>query len=96
LETGINPEKPFHTIPFCGKPGIGTAYMGAAGGAYKDGLFVLLSEKGKPLVLDGNLRIAAVAVNEAAYPIVAFLESRYPEIRFVRADGLGEFFESTG
>lgn len=63
-----------------------------AGGAYADGLFILISEKDQPLVKDKRLCAKTVLVNEAAYDMVPFLQARYPSIFFLRAKDIPEHY----
>lgn len=88
LTKGIDKSKPFHTAPLICNNG---TYLGAAGGAYKDGSFILLSKKGGSLLSDG---IETVIVNDAYYKIIDDLAKKFPNINFERADKCLKYFES--
>lgn len=72
------------------------AGFGTAGGAYRDGLFVLLSHRDS-LLADaanpGQIAVMSVLVNEAGYGLIPYLRARYPHIAFVRGDEQQAFFE---
>ena len=60
------------------------AGLGTAGGcAYRDGSFILLSEKDK-LISDSGIK--SVIVNDVYYPIMQDLRKKFPNVNFMRAD----------
>lgn len=93
LSNGIDSNRPFFTAPLsipkadralCG-PGLGTA----GGCAYRDGSFIVTSGKGKSIVKDG---IENVIVNDAYYGIINDLQTRFPNVKFVKSeDAVGYF-----
>jgi len=91
LDKGLKKGKSFHTTKYVEPIGSRTG-LGSFGGAYKDGQFVLLSEKGQMLVQGGKLKPSAVIVNESAYKVIPKLQERYPHIKFIKANEQEAFF----
>ncbi len=91
LTKGIDKTKNFYTAPLAlpaekaagAGPGLG------ASTAYKDGSFVIVADKGKKLLDDG---IKHVIVNDAYYNILPDLQRKFPDVNFVRADEVVEYF----
>ena len=88
LTNGIDKSRKFHTAPLVGKQGVG-AGLGTSGSAYRDGSFILLGEKSKTLIENG---IKHVIVNDAYYSIIDDLVAKFPDVSFVRADKVLEYF----
>lgn len=88
LTNGIDKNRIFYTAPLVSPKGAGAA-LGTAGGAYRDGSFILVSDKSKFLAEDG---IKHVIVNDAYYSIIGDLQKKFPNVNFVRADKAVEYF----
>ena len=88
LTNGIDKTRKFYTAPLVGNGGIG-AGMGTASHAYRDGSFIVVSDKMKLIVNDG---IKHVIVNDAYYNIIKDLQTKFPNVNFVRADQAVEYF----
>ena len=88
LTNGIDNTRTFCTAPLVAPQGVGSG-LGTSGSAYRDGSFILISDKGKNLVDDG---IKHVIVNDAYYNIVSDLQRKFPDVNFVRADEAVEYF----
>ena len=79
LTSGINPEKPFHSMPLTGAKDAAAAF--GAAGPYDTGMFIVLSKPGKMLTES----ITAVLVNEPFYNAVPKLQSAFPQVEFINA-----------
>lgn len=88
LTNGIDKNRKFHSAPLVGNGGIG-AGMGTASHAYRDGSFIVVADKMKLIVDDG---IKHVIVNDVYYDIIKDLQTKFPNVNFVRADEAVEYF----
>ena len=87
LTDGIDTSRWFHTAPLVPKgKGIN---LGTAGGAYRDGSFIIVGEKSK-LITDGGIK--HVIVNDAYYNIIKDLQQKFPDVGFVKAEDVVEYF----
>ena len=87
LTDGIDTSRWFHTAPLVPKgKGIN---LGTAGGAYRDGSFIIVGEKSK-LITDGGIK--HVLVNGAYYNIIKDLQQKFPDVGFVKAEDVVEYF----
>ncbi len=91
LTDGINPDKPFYTAPLVAKGNVGAGIGTANGSAYRDGSFILVSDKSNKLCKNG---IKHVIVNDAYYNIISDLQKKFPNVNFVRADNAVEYFSN--
>ena len=89
LTEGINKDKPFYTAPLAAKSNLGSGIGTAGSHAYRDGSFILVSEKSKMLTESG---IKHVIVNDAYYNIIDDLRQKFPQVNFVRADKAVDYF----
>lgn len=89
LSKGIDNNKPFYTAPLATRNDVGSGLGTAGGHAYRDGSFIIVSDKSKKLCEDG---IKHVIVNDAYYKIINDLQKKFPNINFVRADEAVEYF----
>ncbi len=81
LENGIDASRRFDSAPLAptsSSAGAGSG-LGSANGAYKDGPFILLGERGKS-ILDG---IRTVLVSDEVGATIPALQQRFPNVRFV-------------
>lgn len=87
LGGGIDKTRKLYTAPLAVPSDIARgagAGLGTAGGcAYRDGSFILLSEKDK-LISDSGIK--SVIVNDVYYPIMQDLRKKFPSVNFMRAD----------
>lgn len=87
LNNGVDKSRDFHTAPLSKSPDKAGLHLGTAGGAYKDGSFIVLGAPGKQISESG---IKSVLVNDAYYDTVDRLSRAYPNINFIRADQANE------
>jgi hypothetical protein len=81
LDNGVDSTRAFHTAPLMGEnlSGLG----GASDGAFKNGSFILLGDKGQ-LIKDSGVK--SVIVNDAYYGMINDLQKAYPDVHFVKAN----------
>lgn len=89
LTKGIDKSRNFHSAPLVGNPGLGPGLGTAGGSAYRDGSFIIVSDKSKTLLDDG---IKHVIVNDVYYDIIKDLQAKFLNVNFVRADQAVEYF----
>lgn len=83
LSNGINRSRRFDTAPLvqsAGNEAGAGAGLGTAGGAYKDGPFILLGARGKEL----SHGIHTVLVADGVANVIPQLQAKFPAIRFVK------------
>jgi hypothetical protein len=83
LSNGINRSRRFDTAPLvqsAGNEAGAGAGLGTAGGAYKDGPFILLGARGKEL----SNGIHTVLVADGVANVIPQLQAKFPGIRFVK------------
>jgi len=83
LFKGIDPERPFHSLPLRQTDEIEQAAGGlGAVGPFASGGFIVFSE------LDKSIKegIAGVLVNEHFYGAIPTLEKHFPGVKFIKAD----------
>jgi hypothetical protein len=83
LENGIDRSRRFDTAPLVPQSGSG-AGLGTAGGAYKDGPFILLSKPGQT-IMDGG--VATVLVSDPVAGTIPALQARFPNVQFIPYSG---------
>lgn len=90
MAKGIDPNKPFHTLPLreTDENEAAGAALGAVG-PYDSGGFIVVSE------LDTSVKegIAGVLVNEHYYGAIPTLEKHFPGIRFIKAEDAPQAME---
>lgn len=87
LTDGIDTSRRFHTAPLVNKyKGVN---LGTAGHAYREGSFIIVSGKSKTL-MDGGIK--HVIVNDAYYNIIKDLQQKFPDVGFVKAEDVVEYF----
>lgn len=80
LDQGPDPKRPFHTMNLKTRHGNQAAAIGAAN-PYTTGGFILLSEPGSTLAE----KIKYVLVNDSFYEAIPILQSKYPDVEFIKA-----------
>ena len=82
LAEGIDPKRPFHTLPLreTDENEQAGGAMGAVG-PYDSGSFIVISE------IDKSMKegIAGVLVNEHCYGAIPTLEKHFPGVKFIKA-----------
>lgn len=93
LTKGIDKTRRFDTAPLDVpnelRAGAGAALGTGGGCAYRDGSFIIVSDKGKTLIDDG---IKHVIVNDAYYNIIDDLAAKFPHVNFVKAENAAQYF----
>ncbi len=95
LSNGIGKNRNFFTAPLDVNPanarGVGAGIGTAGGCAYRDGSFILVSDKRKTLKENG---IKSVIVNDVYYNIIDDLQRKFPNIKFLRADEASKYYNN--
>jgi hypothetical protein len=80
LNHGVNKDRGFDTAPLVTKGNQGSLHLGSAGGAYKDGAFIVTSAPGKTIREYG---ITNVLVSDHVASTIPTLKKQYPDINFI-------------